>query len=357
MRLYSDSKILDTTLRDGSYALHFQFSAGDTAALVEELEHAGFDLIEIGHGVGFRGSEKGHGQALETDEGYILAAAGAIKKARFGMFCIPGIAEIDDLTMAAQNGMGFVRIGTDVAKVEEAKPFIERARELGLFVMANFMKSYALEPSQFATKAKMAEKYGAELLYVVDSAGGMLPDDVRDYMRAVKDTSSIPLGFHGHDNLGLAMANSLVALQEGASIVDGSLQGLGRSAGNAPTELLVVVMQKLGILKHINALEVMDLSEKFVRPLVQRRGISSLDVVCGQSQFHSSFMNVIARMSGRHRVDPRMLIQALTALDKVNADPELVERLAREIHEKSECAFTARFEFNEYFGSEQSIKS
>lgn len=357
MPINPDAKLLDTTLRDGSYAIHFQFSASDTAVLVGELDQQGVEYIEVGHGVGFRGAEKGHGEALETDEAYIEAAASAIKRGRFGMFCIPGIAELEDLEMAASYGMGFVRVGTDVAKVASARLFIEKARDLGMYVMANFMKSYALEPAQFAEQAKLAQSFGAQLVYVVDSAGGMVPDEVSAYMRAVQDVCDLPLGFHGHDNLGLAVGNSLRALEEGAAIVDGSLQGLGRSAGNAPTELLVILMQKLGLLENLDAVAIMDVGEKYIRPLVRRRGLSSLDVVCGEAQFHSSYMGVIARASGHHRVDPRRLIQALTKIDKVNAPAELVDRLAAGMERKDSGVFTARFEFDEYFGAEQGGRS
>lgn len=352
---HDSSEILDCTLRDGSYAIHFQFSGADTVALVGALDKVGVPYIEVGHGVGFRGSEKGYGEALETDEGYIRSAASAIRNSKYGMFCIPGIAELDDLKMAADHGMGFVRIGTDVTKVESAKPFIELARNLGIMAMSNFMKSYALGPHAFAEKAKQAVAYGSELVYVVDSAGGMTPNEVSDYIRAVRDVSDIPVGFHGHDNLGLAVGNSLRALEEGAALVDGSLQGLGRSAGNAPTEMLAVLMKKFAESK-IDPISLMDIGEKYIKPLVMRRGISSLDVVSGQAQFHSSYMGVIAKMAGRYQVDPRRLILRLTEIDKVNADPGLVEKLAQEIQREAGCEFTARFEFSEYFGAEQSEK-
>lgn len=350
-----NTKLLDCTLRDGSYAINFQFSAADTSLLVAKLDKAGVPFIEIGHGVGFRGSEKGFGQALESDEGYIQSAAEAVKNSKFGMFCIPGIAEQDDIRMAASYGMGFVRIGTDVTKVESAKPFVELARNLGITVMSNFMKSYALSPKAFAEKVRQTVNYGSEFIYIVDSAGGMMPREVVDYIHAIRDVTEVPIGFHGHNNLGLAVGNSLIAIEEGVSLVDGSLQGLGRSAGNAPTEILSVLMQKRGD-SSIDSLELMNIGEEYVKPLLQRRGISSLDVVSGQAQFHTSYMGIIAKMAGRHKVDPRKLILRLTEVDKVDADPELVEKLAIEIKDEARCTFTARFEFSDYFGSEQSNK-
>ena len=346
-------KVMDVTLRDGSYAINFQFTAADTAAICRSLEGAGFDLIEIGHGVGLHASEAGHGEAADTDEAYLKAAAGALSRAKFGMFCIPGIARLEDIDLAAQYGMGFIRIGTNVADVEKSAPYIERARGHGMYVTANFMKSYASPPDEFAARAKLSQSYGAQLVYLVDSAGGMLPADVEAYYRAVRAVSDVPLGFHGHDNLGLAIGNSLRAVELGVDLVDSSLQGMGRSAGNAPTEMLLVALRKAGYATGVDELAAMDAGEKYIRPLIRRKGVSSLDVVTGSAQFHSSYMGIIRRFSLRYQVDPRKLIQRLCEVDKVNAPPALVERLAQELQSEAGEVFTARFEFDEYVGSEQ----
>ena len=346
-------EILETTLRDGSYAIDFAFTAADTAVICAELEAAGFDLIEIGHGVGLGASEQGVNVAAETDEGYMRAAAETLTKARWGMFCIPGIARLEHLDLAAQHGMKFVRIGTNVTEANEAEPFIARAREHGMYVAANFMKSYALSPKEFAQKAKLAESYGAEVIYVVDSAGGMLTGDLESYIRAVQDAVSIPIGFHGHNNLGLAVANSVRAVELGVQLIDTSLQGLGRSAGNTPTEVFLVVLDRLGVRLGIDPLRVMDISEQYVRPLVELKGYDSVDVVTGYAQFHSSYMGVIREYSGRYRIDPRRLIIALTEEDKVNAPRELVERLAQRLQSEGDDVFTARFRLDRYHGAEQ----
>lgn len=345
--------ILEATLRDGSYAIDFKFTASDTALIAAELEKVGFDLIEIGHGVGLHASESGKGVAAETDEAYLLAAAEVLTKAKFGMFCIPGVARLEDIDMAAEHGMGFIRIGTNVTEMEESEEFIARAKKHGLFVTSNFMKSYAMEPAQFAEKAKLAQRFGTDVLYIVDSAGGMLTSDVERYFHAVQDVCDIPLAFHGHDNLGLAVANTLRAVELGASLVDSSLQGMGRSTGNAPTEILVVALKRIGIDLGIDPIKVMDIGEKYIRPLIRRRGLGSMDIVAGYAQFHSSYMGVIRQYSSKYRIDPRRLIIGVCELDKVNAPPELVERVAQQISAEADEVFTARYEFNEYFGDEQ----
>lgn len=348
-------QLLETTLRDGSYAINFQFTASDTALIASHLEKAGCGLIEIGHGVGLHASKSGMGAAAETDEAYLQAAAGVLTTAKFGMFCIPGIARLEDIDMAAGYGMGFIRIGTNVTELEQSERYIARAKKHGMLVTSNFMKSYAMDPKGFAQKAQLSQKYGADALYIVDSAGGMLPWELERYFRAVQDTCDIPLAFHGHDNLGLAVGNTLHAVKLGAVMVDASLQGMGRSAGNAATEIVLVALQRMGIDPGIDVLAVMDIGEKYIRPLIRRKGLSSLDIVAGYAQFHSSYMGVIRRYSSKYRIDPRKLIMGICEVDKVDAPPELVERIAQRIQDSAEV-FTARYDFDEYFGEEQGRK-
>jgi 4-hydroxy-2-oxovalerate aldolase len=348
-------KLLDCTLRDGSYAINFQFTALDTAQICQALDNAGVELIEVGHGVGFNASNTGYGRAVESDEEYAKAAANSVKRGQFGMFCIPGIARLEDVDMAASYGMGFIRIGTNVSEVASSAPFIERARKHGMFVYSNLMKSYTMEPEKFALMARLCQSYGSQTLYIVDSAGGMLPEDLTRYFLAVQDVCDLPLAFHGHDNLGLGVYNSLHALTLGATIVDSSLQGLGRSAGNPPTEVLVAAMTRMGYDVGLDPLTLMDIGEEYVRPLVHRRGIRSIDVVCGLAQFHSSYMGIIRKMSSKYGVDPRRLILEVVKEDRVNAPTDLVERCAMKIREDAltTTGLTARFHLEDYFGEEQ----
>lgn len=347
------ASILDTTLRDGSYAIDFQFTAQDTAIIAKGLEDAGVEIIEIGHGVGLGASEKGYGKAAETDEDYFKAAADVLTTAKFGMFCIPGIATLDDVDLAADMGAGFIRIGTNVTEVSNSEKFIERAKKRGLYVSANFMKSYVMPPKEFAQMAIQTQKYGSDILCVVDSSGGMLPSELRAYFEAVQEVCDIPLGFHGHDNLGLAVAHSLSAVDMGAALVDSSLQGFGRSSGNAATELLVAGLHRMGVETGIDMLMLMDMGEKYIKPLIQRRGMSSLDMVTGYAQFHSSYMKTIRKYASKYNVDPRLLIIRVCERDKVNAPEDMVEEVAAGICVKTDQPLTSRFDFAAYHGDEQ----
>lgn len=330
--------ILEVTLRDGSYAIDFQFTERDTRVVSAELEKAGFTMIEVGHGVGLGSSEAGKGKAAESDETYCRAAAETLKKAKWGMFCIPGIAKLSHIDMAAGYHMDFIRVGTNVTEMEESEPFIAHAKRHGMFVSSNFMKSYAMPPKRLAEKARLAQKFGSDILAIVDSAGGMMTNDIDDYFHAVQDVCDIPLGFHAHDNLALAVANTLRAIELGATIVDTSLQGMGRSAGNASTEILLALLERKGIGLGLDLLQVMDIGEKYIKPLVRRRGLDSIDIVGGYSQFHSSFMNVILEFSRKYGIDSRRLIMEVCEDDKVNAARERVERIAQRISEKKTAA-------------------
>lgn len=346
-------RILDTTLRDGSYVIDFQFTARDTALIAGQLEAAGFELIEIGHGVGLGATQRNYGRAAETDEAYLAAAAGTLKRAAWGMFCIPGIATLQQIDMAAEYGMKLIRVGTDVADVPNSQQFIERAKKHEMLVCANYMKSYVVAPAEFARNAILSKQYGADVVYIVDSAGGMLTRDMERYFGAVRDVCDVQIGFHGHDNLGLGVANAVRAVELGAEIVDTSLQGMGRSAGNTPTELFIAVMERLGVPMGFDPLRVMDIGEKYIKPLIRRDGLNSLDIVAGYAQFHSSYMGVIREFSSKFGVDARKLIIALCEKDKVNASRAMVEDLARELSTEPEEAFAARFRLDRYYGAEQ----
>lgn len=326
--------ILDCTLRDGSYLIDYQFTAEDTYIVCLGLERAGFKLIEVGHGTGLRSSLTGKGKAAASDEEYLQAAKTALSgsDARFGMFFIPGIGKLEDLEMAAEYGMEFVRIGTNVTEIDQAKPYIEKAKALGMTVSSNLMKSYAVSIDDFVKLAKSAADYGADVISVVDSAGGMFPEDVHEYVRRLRDITDKKIGFHGHNNLQLAIANSLQAVKAGASIVDSSLQGMGRSAGNAQTEILVMALEKMGYHTGIDPYRTMDLGTRIIRPMMSKgQGVDDVSVIAGIAQFHSSFSKIIERVAKKFKIDPRMLIIEVSEVERVHITEELTEEVATKI--------------------------
>lgn len=343
--------LLDTTIRDGSYAINFSFTVSDVSLLCQELENAGIKYIEIGHGVGLNAGNSGYTPAIHSDEEYMEAAAGSLKKSKFGMFCIPGIARLEDLDLAKKYNMGFIRVGTNVTEVESSERYIKKAKDIGMLVTANFMKSYVLTPEKFAEKVELSSKYGADIIYVVDSAGGMFNNNIKEYIKAIKEVSDVKIGFHGHDNLGMAVSNSITAVEAGASFIDASLQGLGRSAGNASTEILVAVLLKLGYKLNVDFLKVLDIGQKYIQPLLPVKGKQPLDIVSGYSEFHSSFMNSINKYSAKYSISPARLIMEYCKIDKINMDESKLDCVAQKI--EKENLYYGKYKFNLYIGGEQ----
>lgn len=343
--------ILDTTLRDGSYVNNFGFTAEQTNAITAQLDGAGVSLIEVGHGIGLNASEMGQGQARETDAVYMQAAAEAVSQARWGMFAIPGICELNHLDICFDHGIGFLRFGVSIDAYDKVFPFVEKAKAAGVLACVNFMKSHTRPPIEFEKAARAAVANGADYVYIVDSAGNMTPRAVNAYCQRIGD---LPFGFHGHNNLGLGIANALEAEASGAAIIDCSLQGMGRSAGNTITEHFVALMQSEGKLEELDLLALLDAGEESIRPLLTHVGHDSVDIVCGYAGFHSSYMNVIRRFAIEYDIDPRLLIVEVCKVDQAEAPEELVRAKAQELKSKSASSgFRHRFPLDQYFGKEQ----
>jgi 4-hydroxy 2-oxovalerate aldolase len=342
--------LMEVTLRDGSYVIDFQFTAEDTANLVSALEGAGFRWIEIGHGLGLNAQDTGKRRAVASDEEHLAAAQEAAKKAKWGSFFIPGIGRKEDIDLAARYGMSFIRIGTNVTESERARPFIEYAKEKGLFVCYNAMKSYAIAPRDYAKIAKQVSDWGADMVYVVDSAGTMLPEDVAAFMKAIQAETDTPIGFHGHDNLSMGMANTLQALESGAAIVDASLRGMGRSAGNVITEALLAIMQRRGQWQDIDLKATMDISAGMIAPLVPGRGLDTMAITAGMAGFHSSFTAKVQGYAEQYEIDVRDLIVRLCEINRIDAPDDLLEQLSKDIAREKQAqeisipAFQARAE-------------
>lgn len=319
-------ELLDTTLRDGGYHIDFQFTAEDTADLCAGLEDAGYRAIEIGHGLGLGASGPKYGVAAATDEEYIEAAARSLKTARFGAFLIPGIGTLEHLERARKLGMHFVRVGTNVNESHKARPFIERARELGYEVWMNLMKSYAVPAAEFAKIAGQTARWGAQTVVIVDSAGTMLPAQVRDFVTRTKDACDAKVGLHAHNNLHMAAANSLEAVEAGADSIDVTLRGMGRSSGNAQSDVILALFSRLGLPAGPDIFKTMDLSEQLIAPRLNKRGqgCDPEEVVLGLAGFHSQYMPLIEEAARAFGVDFRELIVAVSAEDQIKPTRELV---------------------------------
>ncbi|NEO12167.1 MULTISPECIES: 4-hydroxy-2-oxovalerate aldolase [unclassified Moorena] len=324
--------LVDCTLRDGSYATNFQFSARDTRKICQHLEAAGIKMIEVGHGLGLGASSLRYGVAFESDEDYLKAATTALHKAQFGAFFIPGIGSADHIRQAQALGMDFIRIGNDVGNIGKAQPFVALAKDLGMQVSLNFMKSYAVSPEEFGPIINSVQTWGMDMLYVVDSAGCMLPNQVAEYIRVVRDCSDVAVGFHGHNNLDLANANCLAAVDAGATYVDGTLLGMGRSAGNAQTEVLAYLLNQAGYECPVDPFVLFEAAARYIEPLMPYpQGLPSMDVVIGMSKFHSGHLPRFKRVLSHYDVDIRRLVMVVSQIDCVNPSDELIETVAKDL--------------------------
>ena len=346
-------KLLDCTLRDGSYANNFTYTADDTIKLVARLDQLGFDYIEVGHGIGLGASENSKFKAVETDGAYMRAAASSTNKAKWGMFCIPGVATLEDVHKAADSGMHFIRIGSDLNNVSSAIEFIDLAKKLKLEVFVNFMKSYVVTPQVFSEVSARVVDRGIEMVYLVDSSGSMLPEEIKKYIHVFYDRHpSMELGFHGHNNLGLSVYNSLICVQEGVKLIDTTIQGYGRGAGNTPIEEFLSVLYRCGITTKINYLELLNFSEEISSYVSRDVAWNTLDVVSGFSGFHSSYMPKILKLAKEYSLDPKEIIIELCKVDKSEAPDALLKQITEKLRKSGSVRKKMPLS-DKYFGEEQ----
>lgn len=321
-------RILDTTIRDGSYAVDFKFSCKDVKDLVARSQRIGIEYIEIGHGKGLNASSALHGYALQTDEEYMKIAKETANHAKIGFFCIPGIARLEDIKAAKENEIDFIRIGVTTNDFDKAIPYIHMCVKEGIEPFINFMKTYTVTPDEFAHKAKEATAEGVKCAYIVDSAGSMDVEQINYYIESTRSITDIKLGFHGHNNIGLAVANTLFCISKGIDFVDCSFQGLGRSLGNASLEQVVMVMEKRGYKTGFDIPRVLEYGYAGLRNIVRERLVNPLDYMCGYAGFHSSFLKDIYKCCSKVEVDPLRLILAYSKINQTSMDYEELYKVA-----------------------------
>jgi len=320
---------LDCTLRDGSYAVNFRYTADDTERIVRGVDGLGIGLIEVGHGLGLNASGPRYGEAAATDEAYLRAASRGAQSAKVGAFFIPGIADESHIDLAVDCGASFLRIGTNIVQSEEASRFIRYAKQKGLYVFYNAMKSYVVAPHEFLRRASQVVEHGADSVYVVDSAGNMAPGEVGRFCDLLRERLTVPFGFHGHNNLGLAVANSFEALEHGASTIDCTLAGIGRGGGNAQLEVFVALCERLHIHTGVDVLAAQDAARALITDGLQDVArIDETNTVMGFAGFHSSFATTLKAVARQFGVDPRRLIIEVSKHDRVAPSQELMEMVA-----------------------------
>lgn len=325
-------RLTDSTLRDGSHAVRHQFTADDVAAIVHALDDAGVPVIEVSHGDGLGGSSFNYGFSGADERSLIQVATETRTRAKIAALLLPGIGTVEDLEDVAAFGVDIARIATHCTEADISAQHIAKAKELGMEAVGFLMLSHMISAEELAEQAAMMESYGADCVYVVDSAGAMVLDDIRRRVATLKDRLDCQVGIHAHHNLGLAVANSLAAVDEGADQVDGCTTGLGAGAGNCPTELLVAACERAGIRTDVDVLRMADAAEDVVRPVQHRPQIVDRDgLMLGYAGVYGSFLLHAQRAADRYGIRTRDIILELGRRGAVGGQEDMIIDVALEL--------------------------
>ncbi len=327
-------KIIENTLRDGSYVVDFQFTKQQTSRVVRELDRLGFEFIEVGHGLGLGAYDNPKcGLAAEDDATYINAAREAAENAKIGAFFIPGVGSLEDIELAASLGLDFLRCGINIDDYQDLIPFAEKAKHLNLTLAVNLMKSYAVKSYEFSKIVQEIDKWRlADVVYLVDSAGCMFPGEIAEFIERTRENITTPIGFHGHNNLSMGIANSIQAMQSGASYIDTCVRGMGRSAGNAQTEIFIWALHKMGVDSGIDIYSLYEFADQVLTPMMSRsQGLTSDEIHIGVSKFHTSYMQLAEAQAWKYGVNKKRLIKEVSDINCLNPSSELFNEVAQRI--------------------------
>ena len=338
--------LVDSTLRDGSHAKRHRITAPEARDVSAGLDRAGVPIIEISHGDGLGGSSFNYGFS-ETDE-YELMRAGveAMARARLAVLLLPGIGVKDDLVRARDQGASVARVATHCTEADISPSHLALSRELGYTAVGFLMMAHMNSPGGLAEQAQIMVDAGAEVVYVTDSAGALIPDQVRARVSALREAlpAEVEVGFHGHQNLSLAVANSLAAVGEGATWIDGCTCGMGAGAGNAPTELLVAACAKAGIDTGVDVFAMMDVAEEVVRPMLDRpQVVDRAALILGYAGVYSSFLLHAERAAQRFGVSAKDILVEVGARGAVGGQEDLIIDIAVELarHSRADLELVA----------------
>ncbi|MED4650005.1 4-hydroxy-2-oxovalerate aldolase [Bacillus pseudomycoides] len=325
-------KITEVCLRDGSHVMRHQFTEEQVRSVTRSLDEAGMHYVEVSHGDGLGGSTLQYGKSLVDEMKLIEAAVEECRQSKVAVLLIPGIGTVHELKQAESIGARLVRVATHVTEADVSAQHIHFARELGMEVCGFLMMAHSAPIQKLVEQAKLMESYGAQAVYVTDSAGALLPHEVRERIQALRQSLNIEIGFHGHNNLSVAVANTITAIEEGATRIDGSARCLGAGAGNAQTEVLLAVLDRMRYTLDVDLYKMMDLAEDIVAPLLPGpQEIQKGSLVMGYAGVYSSFLLHAERAAHRFGVDARDILIELGKRKVVGGQEDMILDVAAEL--------------------------
>jgi 4-hydroxy 2-oxovalerate aldolase len=309
-----DVRVTDSSLRDGSHAKRHQFTADQVISIVAALDRAGVPVIEVSHGDGLGGSSFNYGFSKTPEQDLIGAAVATAERAKIAFLMLPGLGTKDDIRAAQDSGAAICRVATHCTEADVSRQHFGLARELGLETVGFLMMAHSQPPEALARQARIMADAGCQCVYVVDSAGALVMEQVSDRVAALVAElgDEAQVGFHGHENLGLGVGNSLLAVRAGATQIDGSTRRFGAGAGNTPIEAFAAAAEKVGIRTGIDVLAVIDAAEDVVRPVMDDEcQLDRLALLMGYAGVYSSFLKHAYRQAARYEVSgAELLIRA-----------------------------------------------
>ena len=336
-------RITDSTLRDGSHAMAHRFTEEQVRGVVHGLDAAGVEVIEVSHGDGLGGSSFNYGFSAEDDIKLVAAAVDEARTARIAVLLLPGVGTIEDLRRARDAGASVARIATHCTEADVSPQHFAAARKMGMETVGFLMLAHRIGPAELAAQARIMVDGGAQCVYVVDSAGALVLGDAQARVAALvaEIGHQAQVGFHGHQNLSLGIANSVLAAQHGARQIDGALCALGAGAGNAPTEVLAATFDRLGIPTGISVQGALAAAEDVVKPFLPRLPFADRGAITqGYAGVYSSFLLHAERAAQRYQVPAHEILQRVGEAGYVGGQEDMIIDIALQLAAERERAMT-----------------